>query len=85
MKGSIFSSYIREETSTDEESYPNSKLLLHANIAKDVLAETIQARLDEGYFEITETRSLLKDQREYSFPKDLLLSIKKAWIKIDGE
>lgn len=85
MKGTTFRDYIRTETHTNEVTYPDTKLLLHANIVKDYLAEKIQSRIDEGFFEITETRSLLAGQREYAFPKDLLLSLKKAWIKIEGE
>lgn len=85
MKGLNFTTLIRKITRTNSTTFTDDDIILYANIAKDDISERIQEAVDSGYFEIEEVRDLIADQREYSLPEDLLLNIKKAYIKVDGE
>lgn len=83
MKFINFASYVRKQTKTDSTSFPNADITLFANIAKDDLAEEI-VQLDEDYFDLTLTTDIVADQREYSFPADMLKNIKMVELKLDG-
>ena len=84
MKYTSYTSLVRKLTGTDDTSFSNDDMVLFSNIAKDDIAETI-VQLNEDYFDLTQTASLVAGQREYPFPDDLLRSIKMAEVMLDGE
>lgn len=75
MKFNNFASFVRKQTKTDSTSFSNNDLVLFSNIAKDYIAEEV-VQIDEDYFDIILTTNLVADQREYSFPVDMLKNMK---------
>lgn len=55
-----------------------------ANVEQAALAEEIAAEVDEGYFLMEDVRSLEADTRKYTYPQDMLKSIKYIAVKLDG-
>ena len=83
MKFVYYASFFRSQTKTNTTSFPDADLTLYSNIAKDFLAEEI-VQLVEDYFELTLTTDIVADQREYSFPVDMLKNMKMVELKLDG-
>ncbi len=75
--GVNFASYIRLKTKTDSTTLSDTNLCLLANMIKDDISGDI-VDLDEGYFGMPETTDLVNAQREYPFPNDQLMHIKKV-------
>lgn len=84
MTGTNFTTYVRYLTGTDSTTLTDAELLLLANIEQGALAEEIAAEVDEGYFVMEDVRNLEADIRRYTFPTDLLKSIKYCAAKLDG-
>lgn len=83
MIGTLFASYIRQRTKTDDISFSDTKLLNYANVEQELLALDVEG-VKEGYFERVATQDLVAGQREYGFPDDILSSIKMVEITLDG-
>jgi hypothetical protein len=84
MTGTKFAEYIRKRTKTNTTTLPDADILTWANANKDLLAEMIETNVDERYFELTHTRDLIADQREYSLPQNTLLGMSEIAVKFDG-
>lgn len=84
MKGTTFASYVRKQTKTNSTTLTDADIVLYANIIKDDIAADIVSGVDENYFDITLTRNLEADTRNYTFPNDLLKHIKHVEAKLDG-
>ena len=83
MKYSNYTSLVRDLTGTDSTSFPNAKMLLYTNIAKDDIAEEV-VQINDDWFDIEQIANLVASQREYPFPDDLLRSVKMVEITLDG-
>lgn len=84
MIGTTFASYIRNKTKTNSTTLTDADLLVYANTMKDMLAEMITDEVDEDFFQIELLRDLEEDKRFYSFPNDMVLSMKMLEAKLDG-
>jgi len=80
MNFKSFAQLFREKTvgQNDNTAVPDSAITLYANLAKDRLARQIVTGVSNGAdkFAINLTTNLVADQREYSFPSDVLKNIK---------
>ena len=85
MTGTKFTEYIRKRTKTNSTTLPDADVLVWANANKDLLAELIENNVDERYFELTQVRNLVADQREYSLPDSTLLGMSEMAVMFDGE
>jgi len=83
MDGTTFAAYIRKRTKTDSTSFTDDDIVLYGNVDKDVVAREVES-VKKDFFVIPATTDLIADQREYSFPVDLLSSIKIVEAKLDG-
>ena len=84
MTGNELKEYIHELTTTNEQTFEDSRVLLFVNLARDDIAKEI-VRENEDYFGERSYMNLEKGRREYRFPGDLLSNIKAVEAKIDGE
>lgn len=84
MTGTNFAAYIRNITKTNSTTLPDSEIVLLANVEKDNIAELIVSNVDEGYFNMTDTRDLEVSVRNYTYPSDMLKSIRYVAAKLDG-
>lgn len=88
MTYSDFAAYIRAQTGTNATTFPDTKLLLYANIYKDELARLIVHR-KQDIFGVPETTDLQVDVsnnpvREYPMPDDSFDFVKHVEAKLDG-
>lgn len=83
MKFVHFASLIRFYTHTDSNTFVDEDILLLANTHKDEIAKEIGI-VNEGYFGMPAYRDLVADTREYGLPADLLSSIERVEVKLDG-
>jgi hypothetical protein len=84
MTGTNFAAYIRNNTRTNSTTLTDTEIVLLANVEKDNLAELIVGNVDEGYFNMTDTRDLEANVRNYTYPADMLKSIRYVAAKLDG-
>jgi len=84
MTGTTFANYIRYLTGTTSTTLTDAELLMLANVEQGNLAEEIAANVDEGYFVMEDVRNLEADTRRYTYPTDMLKSIKYMAAKLDG-
>lgn len=84
MTGTTFAAYIRYLTKTTTATLTDANLLMLANIEQAALAEEIASEVDEGFFIMEDTRNLEADTRKYTYPQDLLKSLKYVAAKLDG-
>jgi hypothetical protein len=83
MTPAQFASYIRDQTKTNTTTFPDAKILLYANIIKDDIAKEI-TKANEDYFGMKFYRNLEAGKRSYSFPSDILNTMKYLQAKLDG-
>lgn len=83
MTPAQFASYIRDKTKTNSTTFPDAKILLYANIIKDDIAKEI-TKANEDYFGMKFYRNLEAGKRSYSFPSDILNTMKYLQAKLDG-
>lgn len=79
-----FASIIRYYTKTTSVTFPDSEILLLANITKDDMAVKLAKEVGEDYFGLRFTRDLVADQREYELPNEVMSRIKYLEVKLDG-
>lgn len=84
MTGANFTNYIRKLTGTNTTTFPNADILLYANVEQAALAEGIATNVDEGFFLMEDVRNLEAGVRRYTYPVDLLKSLKYVAAKLDG-
>lgn len=84
MTGTTFAAYIRYLTGTNSTTLTDADLLMLANVEQGNLAEDIASNVDEGYFLMEDVRNLEADTRKYTYPQDLLKSLKYIAAKLDG-
>jgi hypothetical protein len=83
MKFVDYASLVRFYTHTDASTFPNEDLLLLSNVHKDEIAKEI-GLVNEGYFGMPCFKNLEVGVREYTLPSDLLSSIERVEVKLDG-
>jgi hypothetical protein len=83
MNAVNLAAYVRELTSNDDTTLPDTELLVLLNVAKDDIAPEI-AKVNEDIFGMEYLRNLEAGKREYSFPSDIMNNIKAVEAKIDG-
>lgn len=80
MNYKSFAQLFREKAvgQNDSTAITDATITLYANLAKDRLARQIVTNISNGTdkFAVNLTTSLIEDQREYSFPNDVLKDIK---------
>lgn len=74
---------IRYKTHTNSSTFPDAELLAYMNSRMDELAQDI-LKVDEDILLIPQYTSLVANQREYSFPADMLAKIKRVEAKLNG-
>jgi len=84
MTPAQFAAYIRERTKTNSTTFPDSKILLYANIIKNDLVKEV-TKANEDYFGMELVRTLVAGKRNYAFPTYILNNIKYLQAKLDGE
>jgi len=75
--------YVRKKTRTDASSFPDTLLMIYANIAKNDICAAI-IKTDEDYFGLKFTRDLVAGQRNYGISSDVITGLKFVEAKIDG-
>ena len=75
---------IRQYTTTNSETFSDTRMLLLMNTAKDDIAKEI-IQVNEGYFGERSVRDLVGGRREYRFPEDILSNIQSVEAMINGE
>ena len=83
MTPAQFAAYIRERTKTNSTTFPDSKILLYANIIKNDLVKEV-TKANEDYFGMELVRTLVAGKRNYAFPTYILNNIKYLQAKLDG-
>lgn len=78
-----YANYIRLKTRTNSTTFTDANIMLVSNIFIDEFAKDI-LRVNEDYFGMPQTTSLVANQREYPLPADLLNQIKFVEAKLDG-
>lgn len=78
-----FADLVRFYTSTDSTTFTDAEILLLANIYMLDIAEAI-VEANEDFFITPATADLVADQREYSFPADMLLKMKYLEAKFSA-
>jgi len=78
-----FAQLVRYYTWTDSVTLPNSTLVLIANKEKNNFAVEI-AKINEDYFWMVFKRNLVAWKRDYPMPAELLNSIKRLEVDLDG-
>jgi hypothetical protein len=84
MNGTTFAAYVRKQTHTNSSTFPDADIVTYANVVKDDIAATIASEVDEGYFDMEDTRHLEAGIRDYTFPDDILKHVKYVSAKLDG-
>jgi len=84
MTGATFTALVRKYTKTNSTTLSNSDILTYLNVEKDDIAEKVVANVDEGYFDMEDVRNLEANVRNYTYPEDLLKSIRYVAAKLDG-
>jgi len=84
MTGTIFKNYIRYLTKTTANTLTDADLLMLAGVEQAAIAESIASNVDEGYFLMEDVRNLEAGVRKYTYPQDLLKSLKYIAAKLDG-
>lgn len=77
MTGKVFADYIRLKTKTNATTLTDTNLLLLANIVLDQLSAEV-ITLDEGYLGVPQTTDIHDGQREYPFPENMIMHLKKV-------
>ncbi|KKT30493.1 MAG: hypothetical protein UW18_C0015G0004 [Microgenomates group bacterium GW2011_GWF1_44_10] len=83
MTPATFASYVRYKTKTNSTTLPDAEILAYMAVRQDELAKDI-LDADENILLIPQYTSLVAGQREYPLPQDMLASIKRVEVKIDG-
>jgi len=83
MTPAQFASHVRLKTRTNSTSFTDADMLIFMRARQQEIAEAI-LRADEDILLVPQYRSLVADQRDYSYPGDILSRIKKAEAKLDG-
>lgn len=83
MTSKQFADYIRKKTKTNSTTFPDSEILLYANIIKDDIAKEVN-KANEDYFGIRIVRDLKDGKRNYLFPSYVMGKIKYLQAKLDG-
>lgn len=85
MKFTEFASLVRKYTRQNSTTFPDSEILLYANVVKDDIATKIAKSAGEDYFGLRFTRDLVAGQREYELPAEIMSRLKFLEAKLDGE
>lgn len=83
MTGTELATLIRKRTKTDSTTFPSADMLVDVNIFKDEIAGMIQQRRPE-IFNMPAKDDLVANQREYSFPSDVMNNIVSLNLKFDS-
>ena len=83
MTPAQFATYVRKKTRTNSTTFPDADLLSYMMVVQDDLAKDI-IDADEDILLVPQYDNLVANQREYSFPSDILSSIKRIEAKLDG-
>jgi len=83
MKPVEFAAHVRYMTRTNSTTFTDSDILNLMKIRQDEIARAI-LKADEDILLIPQTTSLVANQREYAFPEDMLLKIKRVEAKLNG-
>ncbi len=75
--------YVRFRTKTDPTTFPDADMLVLINVWKDEISREIEKK-NEDYFNKQFLTSLVANQRQYSFPDEILNRIKIVEVKLDG-
>jgi hypothetical protein len=84
MTPAEFKEYVHFKAGTDDNSFPDSKILLLAGIHMDKLAQIIVKDGNEDYFGMPLTTDLEANRREYYFESEILNQLKYVEAKLDG-
>lgn len=80
MTGTELATLIRTNTRTNSTTYTDAQLLVDTNLAKDILASRIQVRRPD-IWNMPFRDDLVADQREYSFPANVMNHLKTVELK----
>jgi len=78
-----FAAYVRYKTKTNSTTFPDAEILAYMEVRQDEIARAI-LKADEDILLIPQEDDLVADQREYSFPADILSRIKRVEAKLDA-
>jgi len=78
-----FATYVRFKTRTNANTLTDAQILALMAVRQDELAKDI-IDTDEDILLIPQYTNLVADQREYPLPSDILSSIKRVEVKLDG-
>lgn len=79
-----FTTLVRIKTQSDTNTFPDSDLIIYANMARDEIVSAIADRVDDDVFLSPTVADLVADQREYPLPTDFLQKLKRVEVSFDG-
>ena len=83
MTPATWTTYVRLKTRTNSTTFTDADIKVFMETRQlEIAGEILKA--DEDILLIPQTQNLVKDQREYPFPSDILSSIKRVEAKLDG-
>lgn len=83
MTQKVFADLVRFYTNTDSVTFVDADILLLSNTYMLDIAESI-VEANEDFFITPATTNLVADQREYPFPVDMLLKLKRVEITFES-
>ena len=83
LTGTELAALIRFKSRTNTVTFTNSDMLVLVNLKKDILASAIQQYRNEVW-NIPATDDLVKDQREYAYPTDVMNNLVDLELKFSS-
>lgn len=83
MTAAQFVEYVRLKTRTNSTTFVDNDVIILMRQRQDQIAQDI-LKADEDLLLIPQTTSLVLNQRDYSFPSDILSRIKRVEVMLDG-
>jgi hypothetical protein len=83
MTPAQFAEYVRLKTRTNSTTFTDADIIIFMRQRQDEIAQAI-LKADEDILLVPQTDSLVANQRDYSFPTDILSRIKRVEAKLDG-